>query len=60
MMAVHTQPNKIRDSLNKNFNTRHNMNQIYDESYKIRKEKLDGLDPMKWSLRETTELCYFV
>ena len=60
MVAVHTQPNKIRYSLNKKFNTRHNMNQIYNESYKIRKEKLDGLDPMEWTLRQATGLGYFV
>ena len=60
MVSAHTQPHKIRYSLNKKFNTRHNMNQIYNESYKIRKEKLDGLDPMEWTLRQATELGYFV
>ena len=60
MVAVHTQPNNIRYFLNKKFNTRHNMNQIYNESYKIRKKKLDGLDPVEWTLHEATELGYFV
>ena len=38
MLATHTQPNKIRYALNKKLNSHHNINQIYNESYKFKKE----------------------
>ena len=60
MLATHTQPNKIRYALNKKFNSHHNINQIYNESYKVRKEKLGGMSSTDWTLRAATRHGYFV
>ena len=60
MLVTHTQPNKIRYALNKQFNSHHNINQIYNESYKVRKEKLGGMSSTDWTLRAATRHGYFV
>ncbi|CAI0463964.1 unnamed protein product [Linum tenue] len=36
------------------------MDQVYNETTKIRRERLGGLSPMRWTLIEADRLGYFI
>ncbi|CAN0899142.1 hypothetical protein LINGRAHAP2_LOCUS20097 [Linum grandiflorum] len=56
----HTQPKNIRYHLNKKYDRRHDMNQVYNEIYKNRIVKLNGMNSMEWTLNAAAGLGYFV
>ncbi|CAI0541997.1 unnamed protein product [Linum tenue] len=58
--ATHTQAKDIRSLLNMKYDAHHNMTQIYNETAKIRRERLGGLKPMRWTLIEAQRLGYFI
>ncbi|CAI0432752.1 unnamed protein product, partial [Linum tenue] len=58
--ATHTQAKDIRNLLNMKYDAHHNMTQIYNETAKIRRERLGGLKPMRWTLIEAQRLGYFI
>ncbi|CAI0405973.1 unnamed protein product [Linum tenue] len=58
--ATHTQAKDIRSLLNMKYDAHHNMTHIYNETTKIRRERLGGLKPMRWTLIEAQRLGYFI
>ncbi|CAN0900063.1 hypothetical protein LINGRAHAP2_LOCUS20620, partial [Linum grandiflorum] len=60
MSWSHTQPKAIRSQLNKKYEKRYGMTQIYNELYKNRREKFNGMNVMEWTLNAAAGLGYFV
>ncbi|CAN1240012.1 PKS-NRPS hybrid synthetase cheA, partial [Linum grandiflorum] len=60
MSWSHTQPKNIRSQLNKKYEKHYCMNQIYNEIYKNRREKFNGINAMEWTLNAVAGLGYFV
>ncbi|CAI0423552.1 unnamed protein product, partial [Linum tenue] len=60
MEASMTQPKRMRKSLNDNYDDHHNMKQVYNETSKVRLQRLGGIKPMQWTLKESQKLEYFV
>ncbi|CAI0450827.1 unnamed protein product, partial [Linum tenue] len=60
MEATHTQARDIRSFVNRKYDAHHHMKQIYNETEKIRRERLGGMKPMRWTLIEAQRLDYFV
>ncbi|CAN0918350.1 Protein FAR1-RELATED SEQUENCE 5 [Linum grandiflorum] len=60
MSWSHTQPKAIRSQLNKKYEKRYGMTQIYNELYKNRREKFNGMNAMEWTLNAAAGLGYFV
>ncbi|CAI0463636.1 unnamed protein product [Linum tenue] len=58
--ATHTQARDIRSFINRKYDAHHNMDQVYNETAKIRRERLGGLSPMRWTLIEADRLGYFI
>ncbi|CAI0443489.1 unnamed protein product [Linum tenue] len=58
--ATHTQAIDIRSFMIWKYDAHHHMKQIYNETEKIRHERLDGMKPMRWTLIEAQRLDYFV
>ncbi|CAN0876839.1 hypothetical protein LINGRAHAP2_LOCUS11527 [Linum grandiflorum] len=50
MSWSHTQPKAIRSQINKKYKKRYGMTQIYNELYKNRREKFNGMNVMEWTL----------
>ncbi|CAL1381183.1 unnamed protein product [Linum trigynum] len=60
METTHTEAKGMRSFVNRKYDAHHHMKQIYNETSKIRLERLGGIKPMRWTLIEAQHLGYFV
>ncbi|CAN0916947.1 hypothetical protein LINGRAHAP2_LOCUS30000, partial [Linum grandiflorum] len=60
MEALCSTPKHIKKLLNDKYKVHHNMRQIYNYCMKLRKERLKGMSPSRWTLKAAQDLHYFV